>query len=216
MLEVELVAPVVGPTAVEALEAARRLHDRGVGIALGQELLLRNGAAIVGAVSDQGRVFADARAAGTPQSVVSAVRQLAGAGASWVTVDGRIDPEAVQAAAAAGRPYATRIVVVVVPPEAPEAAIEVFSGGQGRGRTVSRVAASLAGDDVDLLVPLVDIGVVSQVGPDLGIVAAGLREAGEVSEARRRGAGTGLLAAKWSETRSGESLASMVEAAAGD
>ena len=100
-----MVIPVLVALDVASLEQAetlaRRLLGRVAGFKVGLELLMGHGPQAVGRVASLGSpVFADAKLHDIPNTVEAAARQLAKAGARWVTVHGAGGRETVTAAVA--------------------------------------------------------------------------------------------------------------------
>lgn len=177
---------VGGETVTEATATARVLEGTGAGFYVGPHHVFRAGVGLVGVIRPFGPVLADLRVGGA--DAVPSARAVAAAGASMVGIGPGVGPEVVAAVIDAVRPYGARVAVTLVPPEASGADVEVLTGGVGRGRSVSRMAAALGDLDVVLMGPVSDIGVVAQVAPGRGVVAWTPATVEAVGDAVERGA----------------------------
>lgn len=177
-----LVVSLDVPTATEARRVARAVGEAGAGVRIGPRLLSRVGPAVIATVHSDADVLADARIGGSPAEVVAAARALASLGASWVTVDGAIGPDAAAAAAEVVASYGAALLATTVPPEAPDPP-------GGRGKAVSVLAQGLAASRIAGVIGLAgDVGVVVQVAPDLPVVVYEAASVPEVADALEKGA----------------------------
>lgn len=183
-------------TATEATALARAMEGMGVGFSVGPRLLVRSGASVITGLRPFGPVQADARLGGGPATAASAARSLAAAGATTVVVGPGNGADAVVRALDAVRPHGAGIAVVVVHPDATDADLDLVTGGVGRGRVVSRMAAALSGTGASLLGLVADVGVVAQVAPDVEVVVWGIRTVADLVDARGRGAAGAVIASE--------------------
>jgi orotidine-5'-phosphate decarboxylase len=188
--------PADHPSAAEAVLFAKAVADGGVGFAVGPRLFARGGVAAVAAVRAHGPVLADLRLSGDRNSVIGAARTVVAAGADRITLGPGCGPGLVASVADVVSNWGATVVAAIVAPEADEADTATLTGGVGRGRFTSRIAAELADlDGVEILGRAADIGVVAQVAPALGVVVLGVGDAAAARDARERGAAAVVLVA---------------------
>lgn len=186
--------PADHPTAAEAVLFARPFAESGIGFAVGPRLFARGGIAAVAALRGFGPVLADVRLSGDPVGVIGAARALASAGAGRITLGPGCGPGLVGRVAEAISGRGARVVATIVAPEADDADTAVLTGGIGRGRFTSRVAAELGAlARVEILGLAADVGVVAQVAPALGVVVLGVGDVAAARDARERGAAAAVL-----------------------
>lgn len=202
---------VGGETATEAAAQARHLADTGAGFYIGSYHVTRAGIGLVGVVRPFGPVLVDLRVGGA--GAVTSARAAAASGASLVGVGPGCGPDVVAAVIDAVDPFGARVAVTLVPPEASEPDVAVLTGGVGRGRFVSRMAAALGDLDVTLIGPASDIGVVAQVAPRLDVVAWTPATVEAVGDAAARGARGVVVPATGADRGTArDSVARLVEA----
>jgi orotidine-5'-phosphate decarboxylase len=186
--------PADHPTAAEAVLFAKAFTDTGIGFAVGPRLFARGGVAAVAAVRAHGPVLADLRLSGDRNSVIGAARVVVAAGADRITLGPGCGPRLVASVADAVSNRGATVVATIVAPEVDEADTATLTGGVGRGRFMSRIAAELAGlGAVEILGRAADVGVVAQVAPALGVVVLGVGDVAAARDARDRGAAAVVL-----------------------
>ncbi len=191
-------------TAEEAVRLAKQLRDHVGGFKVGLELITGPGAVIIGLIGDLGvPVFADVKLHDIPNTVERSARQLGRLGARWVTVHASGGTPMLEAAVeglATGAGAAdSGILAVTVMTSLDDATLAAVGVNGTVGRHTSRLTqlADAAGcEGVICSVP--QLGVVSEVAPNLLRVTPGIRVAGDnhddqlqvatPTEARRRGA----------------------------
>ncbi len=190
------------PTAEDAVRLARGLAPHVGGFKVGLGLLFGPGPATIAAVAEIGKpVFADAKLHDIPSQVERAARRLAALGARWITAhaSGGVPVLTAAVTGAAAAATGSGILAVTVLTSMSDADVERLAPGSSPGKLTSRLTrtAGEAGCEGVICSPR-ELGVVSQIAPDLLKVTPGIRppgaEAGDQertmspSEAIERGA----------------------------
>ena len=171
------------PGAEDAVRLARSVAPHVGGFKVGLGLLFGPGPATVAAVAEIGKpVFADAKLHDIPSQVERAARRLAALGARWVTAHAAggvaMLEAAVAGAAAAGT--GTGILAVTVLTSLDDADVERLAPGSSPGKLTSRLARSARQAGCEgVICSARELGVVTQVAPDLLKVTPGIRPSGQ-------------------------------------
>lgn len=188
-------------TLSEAEAVARRLSGRVAGFKVGLELLMGYGVEAVTRIVDLGApVFADAKLHDIPHTVEAAARQLAAAGARWVTVHGSGGERMVKAAVegmAEGAQGENGVLVVTALTSLSDADLEGVGVTGSLSDYVVRVGevAERAGAEGVICSPG-EAGLIKSKLPSLLVVTPGVRlEGGEHHDQKRVGTPQGALRA---------------------
>lgn len=179
-------------TAEEAVRLAKALTPHVGGFKVGLELLMGPGPAVVAAVAALGKpVFADAKLHDIPSTVEKAAGQLARLGARWVTVHASGGSRMIAAAAtglqegAAGREAGLLAVTVLTSMAAADLAETGVGGSPGKQTARLAKLASVSQCEGVVCAPS-ELGVISQVAPELLKVTPGIRPVGAAPDDQRR------------------------------
>jgi len=184
LAEPPIVVALDVPNAEEAIRLARAVSDSVGGFKIGLELLMGPGAGLVGVLNQLGKpVFVDAKLHDIPQTVERAARQLGMAGARWLTAHAAGGPAMLEAAVkglrsgARGRPAGILAITVLT---SLNDAILAHSGVPvTAGKLTSKRARLAAEAGVEGVVCSVkELGVISEVAPELAKVTPGIRPIG--------------------------------------
>jgi orotidine-5'-phosphate decarboxylase len=174
------------PSADLALGLVDRLQGACRWFKVGMELYYAAGNQVLDQLRERGfEVFLDLKLHDIPNTVAGAVRTVAGAGASLLTIHAGGGKAMMQAAAkAADQPGAPRLLAVTVLTSMDAAELEAVgvTGGDGSVETqVLRLArlAGAAGINGLVCSPLEVAAVRKVMGPDALLVVPGIRPAGE-------------------------------------
>jgi orotidine-5'-phosphate decarboxylase len=190
-------------SAEKAVRMANELAPLVDGFKVGLELLLGPGPATIAAIRQLGKpVFADAKLHDIPNTVSGAARQLGRLGARYVTAHASGGPAMLAAAVeglsdgASGHPAG--ILGITVLTSLDEAGLKSLGVTGTLGEQVARLSKVAAGSGCEGVVCATkQLGVVTQVAPDLLRVAPGIRnevsgddqvQVGAAEEALARGA----------------------------
>ncbi len=171
------------PSAEDAVRLAQKLAPHVAGFKIGLGLLYGPGPATVAAVTEVGKpVFVDAKLHDIPSQVERAAQRLAALGARWITAHGAGGVEMLEAAQKGARAAGTRagILAVTVLTSLADGDVERLAPGSSPGKLTSRLAKSAAEAGCEGVVCSArELGVVSQVAPELLKVTPGIRLEGE-------------------------------------
>jgi orotidine-5'-phosphate decarboxylase len=173
------------PTAEEAVRLAKSVADFVAGFKVGLELLMGPGPGLIGVIDQLGKpVFVDAKLHDIPNTVSRAARQLGQAGARWVTAHAAGGLEMLEAATeglssgARGRPAG--ILAITVLTSLNDAMLAHSGVPVTAGKLTSKRSKLAAEAGVEGVVCSVkELGVVSEVAPDLLKVTPGIRPLGQ-------------------------------------
>ncbi len=178
------------PSAEDAVRLARKLAPHVAGFKVGLGLLYGPGPATVAALTEVGKpVFADAKLHDIPSQVERAAQRLAALGARWITAHAAGGVDMLEAAQKGARTAGTRagILAVTVLTSLSEGDVERLAPGSSSGKLTSRLAKSAREAGCEGVVcSAKELGVVSQVAPDLLKVTPGIRLAGEEAHDQAR------------------------------
>jgi orotidine-5'-phosphate decarboxylase len=193
------------PTAERAVRLAQELVPYVGGFKVGLELLTGPGPRIIGVIARLGKpVFADAKLHDIPNTVRAAARHLGAAGARWVTAHaagGRaMLAAAVQGLSDGAGARQAGILAITVLTSLDQESLAATGVTASPGRLTARRARLAGGVGCEGVITSVrELGVVSDVAPDLLTVVPGIRPKGvsaddqvrsaTPSEALARGAG---------------------------
>ena len=180
------------PTAEEAVRLAKSVADFVAGFKVGLELLMGPGPGLIGVIDQLGKpVFVDAKLHDIPNTVSRAARQLGQAGARWVTAHAAGGLEMLEAATeglssgARGRPAG--ILAITVLTSLNDAMLAHSGVPVTAGKLTSKRSKLAAEAGVEGVVCSVkELGVVSEVAPDLLKVTPGIRPLGQDSGDQQR------------------------------
>jgi orotidine-5'-phosphate decarboxylase len=171
----------------EAVSLATRLAPFVGGFKVGLELLMGEGPGIIGRVGELGApVFADAKLHDIPNTVAGAARQLARAGARWVTVHSAGGREMVEAAVA-GLGSDAGVLVVTVLTSLDESQLRATGVERQMGAQVEAMTdlAALSGAE-GVICSILEAGAAKAVAPSLKVVTPGIRATGAASDDQKR------------------------------
>jgi len=183
------------PSAADAVSLATRLVPYVGGFKVGLELLMGEGPNVIQRVGALGApVFVDAKLHDIPNTVGGAARQLASAGARWVTVHGGGGEEMIEAAVSGlgdGSGGVAGVLVVTVLTSLDEAQLRESGVERSIPNQVVAVSslASRAGAE-GVVCSIREAGVVKEVTPTLTVVTPGVRSSDAAPDDQRR---TGTL-----------------------
>jgi orotidine-5'-phosphate decarboxylase len=169
-------------TAEDAVRLARAVAPHVGGFKVGLGLLYGPGPATVAAVAEVGKpVFADAKLHDIPSQVERAARRLAALGARWITAHAAGGVAMLEAAVegAAAASTGTGILAVTVLTSLNGSDVERLAPGSSPGKLTSRLTRSAAEAGCEgVICSARELGVVSQVAPQLRKVTPGIRPPG--------------------------------------
>ena len=182
------------PTAERAVRLAGELSQYVGGFKVGLELLTGPGPRIIGVVDRLGKpVFADAKLHDIPTTVRAAARNLGAAGARWVTVHaagGRaMLAAAVEGLAEGAGARQAGILAITVLTSLDQESLAPTGVTASPGRLTAR-RARLAGEVgcEGVITSVKELGVISDVAPDLLRVVPGIRPPGVSADDQVRSA----------------------------
>jgi orotidine-5'-phosphate decarboxylase len=175
----------------EAVALASRLVPYVGGFKVGLEVLMSEGPDVIRRVGGLGApVFADAKLHDIPNTVGAAARQLAKAGARWVTVHGTGGRDMIEAAAAGlaeGSGGEAGVLVVTVLTSLDEAQLRESGIDRGLGRQVVSIAELAASAGAEGAVcSILEAGAVKEAAPSLKVVTPGIRASNAIPDDQRR------------------------------
>jgi orotidine-5'-phosphate decarboxylase len=179
------------PSADAALELVDRLDGSCRWFKVGMELYYAAGNRVIERLRERGfEVFLDLKLHDIPNTVAGAVRAVAGAGASLLTIHAGGGERMMQAAAeaAASAPSAPKLLAVTVLTSMDAAELNAVGVGDAPATQVLRLArlARTAGID-GLVCSSEEVAAVrTEMGPNARLVIPGIRPASSVADDQRR------------------------------
>ncbi|MDE0375503.1 MAG: orotidine-5'-phosphate decarboxylase [bacterium] len=182
------------PTGEDAVRLARELSPHVGGFKVGLELLTGPGPAIVGVIGRLGKpVFADAKLHDIPNTVKAAARHLGEAGARWVTAHAAGGRAMLEAAVeglregAGARAAGILAITVLTSLDQDALAATGVAATPGKLAAVRARLAREAGCE-GVITSVRELGVISDVAPQLLRVTPGIRPVGVDSHDQARAA----------------------------
>ncbi len=175
------------PDADEAVSLATQLTPYVGGFKVGLELLMSAGPDVIRRVGAVGApVFADAKLHDIPNTVRGAAKQLAKAGARWVTVHGSGGRDMIEAAVG-GLGDVSGVLVVTVLTSLDRAQLRETGVDRSVASQVVAITEIAAGAGAEGVVcSILEAGVAKQTAPSLKVVTPGIRSSGAVPDDQKR------------------------------